>query len=405
MSVRLRFLATSVVEPNLDDAAAYVGLEHVLPTESRLIPDWRCMSGPPTGLLTFRRGDVLYGKLRPALRKVLAADFSGAASSEFLVLRPTNRVDSRFLGYLLRSAAFAEFASASVFGAKMPRTSWGEVRDYACPVPSAARQVATVCFLDRECERISELDSAFSRLAPVLGEVALARFVELTRHRPLTRLGYQYGVQLGKMLDEGKASTGELVPYLRNQNVDWDGFDLDDVKLMPLTSAERSMYLVLPGDLLACEGRHVGKSAVWEGEISPMHFQKALHRIRPYRSWSTRYLMWCLWVGNVRGDFYADGTGSTIPHLPAEKLRAVRIPWAERAEQDEIVDEVDAIRRSAEAARRKASEVRARLSEYRDALITEAVTGALDVTGLSNAQLDESVHAALEGQTPEMLAS
>jgi hypothetical protein len=48
---------------------------------------------------------------------------------------------------------------------------------------------------------------------------------------------------------------------------------------------------------------------------------------------------------------------------------------------------------------------RERLIEYRDALITEAVTGQLDVTRLSDSRLDESAHAASEGQRPEVFST
>jgi hypothetical protein len=44
------------------------------------------------------------------------------------------------------------------------------------------------------------------------------------------------------------------------------------------------------------------------------------------------------------------------------------------------------------------------LAEYRDALITEAVTGKLDVTRLSDSQVDESAQAAMEGERPEVLS-
>jgi len=42
---------------------------------------------------------------------------------------------------------------------------------------------------------------------------------------------------------------------------------------------------------------------------------------------------------------------------------------------------------------------------YRDALITEAVTGKLDVTRLSEQQMDESAHAAMEGEQPEVFSA
>jgi hypothetical protein len=41
--------------------------------------------------------------------------------------------------------------------------------------------------------------------------------------------------------------------------------------------------------------------------------------------------------------------------------------------------------------------MRARLDEYRDALITEAVTGQIDVSAMSDRQMDERLHSAIEG--------
>ena len=48
--------------------------------------------------------------------------------------------------------------------------------------------------------------------------------------------------------------------------------------------------------------------------------------------------------------------------------------------------------------------LRRNLAEYRDSLITEAVTGHLDVTRLSEAQMDESLDAVRHGERPEVLA-
>lgn len=44
------------------------------------------------------------------------------------------------------------------------------------------------------------------------------------------------------------------------------------------------------------------------------------------------------------------------------------------------------------------------MAEYRDALITEAVEGTLDVAQVSEAQIAESLAAVREGEPPEMLA-
>jgi type I restriction enzyme S subunit len=317
-----------------------------------------------------------------------------------------NFAESRYMAYLLGLPSSRDYIeeALSVGSTKQRELNVEALRAYKVVIGEIGEQRAIADFLDRECERIDDLMNACQGMRPALSEAALACFVDLTRDLPLVRLGHHYEVQLGKMLDEGKPNQSGLVPYLRNRNVGWDRFDLGDIKRMPLMSSEYPRYLVRPGDLLACEGRHVGKCAIWDGSVEPMYYQKALHRIRPRAGWSNRYLLWCLWLGNARGDFFADGTGSTIPHLPAEKLRAVRIPAAPRAQQDEIVREVDAIHRHSQAARDEIAAFEASLAEYRNALITEAVEGTLDVAQVSEAQIAESLAAVREGEPPEMLA-
>jgi len=54
---------------------------------------------------------------------------------------------------------------------------------------------------------------------------------------------------------------------------------------------------------------------------------------------------------------------------------------------------------------RQRSDPQPREPDHRDALITEAVTGKLDVTRLSEQQMDESAHAAMEGEQPEVFSA
>ncbi len=320
-----------------------------------------------------------------------------AVSQDFMTWTPGPRLSSRFLLYVLRGMRFRLLGL--MHGSTHKTIYMPDLQALRTPLPPIGRQRAIAGFLDRETARITALQARCSALRENLAEAAIARFAELTAQHPKTQVGLHYDVQLGKMLDETRVVDGDFVPYLRNLNVGWDQFDLGDVKQMRLSGSERRRYEVRPGDLLACEGRHVGKCAIWEGQISPIYYQKALHRIRPRASSSNRFLLWCLWLGSTRGDYYADGTGATIPHLPAEKMRRVRIPSVDRREQDRIVDEVDDLHRRAARAAAVAARLHTRMTEYRDALITEAVTGRLDVTRLSDTQLEERAHAAAEADT------
>lgn len=88
----------------------------------------------------FESGDVLFGKLRPYLKKYWVADRAGVCSTEFWVLRPSEGLCSpKFLACLLQSDNFMRAVAASA-GSKMPRAEWDYVVGTALSVPPRERQ-------------------------------------------------------------------------------------------------------------------------------------------------------------------------------------------------------------------------------------------------------------------------
>jgi type I restriction enzyme S subunit len=150
-------------------------------------------------------------------------------------------------------------------------------------------------------------------------------------------LGGIADTQLGKMLSK-KSKTGvRSRPYLRNVNVQWHRIDLDDVPEMDFTEEESAKYELVPGDLLVCEGGEVGRTATWRGASREMHFQKALHRVRPLSGIDPKYIEYVMrWSADTRR-FAQLVTGSTIAHLPQQGLRQVSIPVPPLPEQRRIV--------------------------------------------------------------------
>lgn len=129
---------------------------------------------------------------------------------------------------------------------------------------------------------------------------------------------------LGKMLDKEK-NKGELQPYLANINVRWGSFDLDNLPQMRFEEHEQDRYGLKYGDLIICEGGEPGRCAIWKEELPNMKIQKALHRVRVRENLDYRYLFyWFLYAGkrHALDQYY---TGSTIKHLPGDKLRKIEI--------------------------------------------------------------------------------
>lgn len=88
----------------------------------------------------FKPGDVLYGKLRPYLRKYYFADFEGVCSSEIWVFQNVNeRIHNKYLYYLIQTDKFNYNANKSI-GTKMPRADWNYISEITFRIPSLEEQ-------------------------------------------------------------------------------------------------------------------------------------------------------------------------------------------------------------------------------------------------------------------------
>lgn len=177
----------------------------------------------------------------------------------------------------------------------------------------------------------------------------------------VVRLGDVADTALGKMLDTGVVRGHSKVPYLRNVNVQWGHIDTADLRTMELADAEVGRFSVKTGDLLICEGGEIGRAAIWTRSGESIAYQKALHRVRSRGSLHLPYLRYLMEAYATNGTLEHHSTGSTIAHLPQERLRSLPVPLPSLAEQQRIVDiledhlsRLDAAEDSVRAARRKA---------------------------------------------------
>jgi len=108
----------------------------------------------------FEEGDVLFGKLRPYLRKYWLAKFRGVCSTEIWVLRAISDVCTKeYLFDIISSYNFVQKANVSS-GSKMPRAEWDYVSKIPILTPPLAeqRKIAEVLGLwDKAIEKQSQL--------------------------------------------------------------------------------------------------------------------------------------------------------------------------------------------------------------------------------------------------------
>lgn len=149
-------------------------------------------------------------------------------------------------------------------------------------------------------------------------------------------LGMIADTQLGKMLD-AKKNEGEYRPYLGNDNVQWDGIDLTEVKEMRIKDSELSKFALKAGDLLVCEGGDPGRCAIWNSD-EEVYYQKALHRVRAHEDvLDNRFLYYYLvHICSTREICQYYTGGATIKHLPKAALERVVVRYPDLEDQRRI---------------------------------------------------------------------
>lgn len=189
-------------------------------------------------------------------------------------------------------------------------------------------------------------------------------------------LGNVADIRLGKMLDRARTK-GTPRLYLRNVNVRWDSVDTTDLFTMPFKDEELDRYAIRPGDLLVCEGGEPGRSAIWTHGETDLKYQKALHRVRLNNGVAGRWVMFSLMRDASTGQLSRRFTGSTIAHLPREKLVEYELTIPPAAEQERIIEALDSHLTRLDAAVASLDAAQQKLKAYRASVLKAAVEGRL----------------------------
>jgi len=127
----------SISHTDISEGTHCIGLEH-MPRRCIALERWGDASGIGSNKTQFRRGEFLFGKLRPYFHKVGVAPIDGVASTDILVVRAISPEWSSFVLEHLSSDALVAHTDRCSIGTKMPRASWGHIAGYDVAIPPAA---------------------------------------------------------------------------------------------------------------------------------------------------------------------------------------------------------------------------------------------------------------------------
>jgi type I restriction enzyme, S subunit len=334
----------------------------------------------------FAEGDVLLAKITPCFENGklgIARNLKngiGFGSSEYVVLRPNPSIHPEWLYHLLDQESFRTEGAAHMSGAVgHKRVSKEFIETFPVPIPPLSEQAHIVGILDEAFASIatakantqknlenakavfeSHLNSVFSQRGEGWVEKKVS---EIAMH------------SLGKMLDKAK-NKGTMQPYLRNLNVRWFKFDLSDLLEMPFLETETSKYTAIKGDVLVCEGGYPARSAIWDSD-EPIHFQKALHRVRFHEPFVNRWFVYYLYAKDLTGELKEYFSGTGIQHFTGESLAKFPLPIPPSSEIQKSVELFDSLFLEIQTLENLQAQKLSALDELKKSLLHQAFTGKL----------------------------
>jgi type I restriction enzyme S subunit len=308
---------------------------------------------------------------------VVVMDVPMATSQDFVNWVCSEELDPAFLQYLLIAEGedILRFASGSVH----QTIYFPEVKAFHVCLPRLSEQRRIVTILDRALTGIgtayANAEKNCQNARSVFESHLTSVFVRRGTGWTVNTIGEVAEHSLGKMLDRGK-NKGIERPYLRNVNVRWFSFDLSDLLEMRFLPEEASRYTAIRGDVLICEGGYPGRAAIWT-EDYPIHFQKALHRVRfhipDHAQWFVYYLYAQVQSDGLRHYF----TGTGIQHFTGEALDRFELPIPPLARLRQFVSIFNKLFSESQQLESIYKRKLIKLDALKKSILREAFTGAL----------------------------
>jgi len=282
---------------------------------------------------------ILFGKLRPYLRKVAIPDTGGCSSTELVPLLPdSTRLDRAFLFHWARRRQVIDALMAKNTGARMPRADMSVLMGMQIPLPPVEEQRRIVGLLDRAAEIRRRADAARAKARAVIPDLFLDMFGD-----PATNPKRWPVFKLGNLLDRidggwspvcgDGAPTPDQWGVLKLSAVKSTGFVGAEAKRLPETIDPRGDLEIHEGNLLFTRKNTidlVGTAAVADSSGRKRMLPDTIFRLVPSdpARFVPQYVSDLINLNSFRPAIrrLASGSASSMPGISKGRLFALEIP-------------------------------------------------------------------------------
>jgi len=346
----------------------------------------------------FQKGDVLYGKLRPYLNKILIADDDGFCTTEIIPIKSNIAIDGKYLFYWLKNPKFLNYVNSVSYGLNMPRL--GTKDGLAAPLILAPlnEQKRIAEKLDRLLERVDACRAHLDRIPPLLKRfrqsvLAAATSGRLTadwRGSSHSSAKSWQNLLIGDLLIakprngySPKSVEFETEMKSLTLTATTSGkFDPQHFKYVNEIIPQDSHLWLEPEDILIQRANtleYVGVSAIYTGSSKDFIYPDLMMKCRANSRISTKFLYYLLSSNNVRSYFrnHATGTAGNMPKINQQTVISVPVLVPPLEEQAEIVRRVESLFAYGDRLEARYQAARAQVEKLTPSLLAQAFRGEL----------------------------
>jgi type I restriction enzyme S subunit len=335
-----------------------------------------------------RPGDLVLNKMKTWQGSIGVSDYEGIVSPAYFIGRRVADVYSRFMHHLLRSAPLIAEYGARSKGIRPSQWDlpWEEFVAIRVNVPPLATQRAIADFLDSETDRIDALIEKKRQMVKLLEE-QFRTFAEqiiwsdVIRRGPLMhRTDPARPIMYGIVLPGPDVPQG--VPIVKGGDVAARRLSPNELnRTTPEIEAPYARARLAPEDLVFAIRGGIGDVELVPHDLAGANITQDVARISTAPGVSSAWLRHVLRTSTVRRDVSSRVTGATIKGLNIWDLKRVLVPMSDETRQNKDLRTLRAAEVKRESLTRALKTQTGIVAERRQALITAAVTGELDIPG------------------------
>lgn len=382
----------------------YIGLEHL--EKDQGIVGFSSADKVKSTKNAFKKGQILYGRLRPYLNKHDICSFDGVCSTDILVFEASNLVSNILVDKFLNLPFFIDYVVSNSKGINLPRVSEETVLNTTFPLPPLSEQQRIV---ERIEELFAKLDEAKERLQEVADSFAVRKAAIL--HKAFT--GELIGKQVTELVPlENLVDLIKIGPFgssLHESDYIENGIPLVNPKhivqqrIVPQSkisisdekAEELSSYKLKENDIVLGRRGEMGRCAPISNREENWICGTGSMIIRLKKEYDAK--LYSLILGSQATVTYLENSavGSTLKNLNEKIVRKIPVPQFSNEEQHEIVRLIDDLLARERAAQQAAEQALASIDLMKKSILARAFRGELGTNKASEASALELLRQVL----------